>query len=58
MCFRVNFEKFLRTPFFIEHFRWLLLYKVIYPDGISDYITKVGFDMIKSFSVSKFLKEV
>ena len=23
-CFLVNFEKFLRTPFFIEHFRWLL----------------------------------
>ena len=24
-CFSVNFEKFLRTPFFIEHLRWLLL---------------------------------
>ena len=24
-CFPVNFEKFLRTPFFIEHLRWLLL---------------------------------
>ena len=23
--FPVNFEKFLRTPFFIEHLRWLLL---------------------------------
>ena len=23
-CFPVNFEKFLRTPFFTEH-RWLLL---------------------------------
>ena len=26
-CFPVNFAKFLRTPFFIEHFWWLLLYK-------------------------------
>ena len=25
MRFPVNFAKFLRTPFFIEHFRWLLL---------------------------------
>ena len=23
-CFPVNFTKFLRTPFFIEHLRWLL----------------------------------
>ena len=25
MCFLLNFRKFLRTPFFIEHLRWLLL---------------------------------
>ena len=25
MCFPVNLAKFLRTPFFIEHLRWLLL---------------------------------
>ena len=25
MCFPVNFEKFLRAPFFIEHLRWLIL---------------------------------
>ena len=25
MCFPVNFAKFLRTPLFIEHLRWLLL---------------------------------
>ena len=25
-CFPVNFVKFLRTPFFIEHLWWLLLY--------------------------------
>ena len=24
-CFPVNFSKFLRTPFFTEHLRWLLL---------------------------------
>ena len=24
-CFPVNFAKFLRTPFLIEHLRWLLL---------------------------------
>ena len=24
-CFPVNFVKFLRTPFFLEHLRWLLL---------------------------------
>ena len=24
-CFPVDFAKFLRTPFFIEHLRWLLL---------------------------------
>ena len=25
-CFPLNFVKFLRTPFFTEHLRWLLLY--------------------------------
>ena len=25
-CFPVNFAKFLRTPFFKEHHRWLLLF--------------------------------
>ena len=24
-CFPMKFAKFLRTPFFTEHFRWLLL---------------------------------
>ena len=28
-CFPVNFVKFLRTPFIIEHFWWLLLQKRI-----------------------------
>ena len=27
-CFPVNFAKFLRTPFFTEHLRWLLLFFV------------------------------
>ena len=27
-CFPVNFAKFLRVPFFIEHLCWLLLYWV------------------------------
>ena len=27
-CFTVNFAKFLRTPFFIEHLWWLLLKEV------------------------------
>ena len=28
-CFPVNFAKFLRTPFFTEHLRWLLLYNYL-----------------------------
>ena len=27
-CFPINFAKFLRTPFFIEHLRWLVLFIV------------------------------
>ena len=27
-CFLVNFAKFLRTPFIVEHLWWLLLYVV------------------------------
>ena len=29
-CFPVNFVKFLRTPFFIGHLRWLRLYMLLY----------------------------
>ena len=29
-CFPVNFANFLRTPFAIEHLRWLLLKKKLY----------------------------
>ena len=28
-CFPLNFAKFLRTPFSIEHLRWLLLHAMI-----------------------------
>ena len=36
-CFPVNIENFLRTPFFTEHLRWLLLF---FANGYSQY-TKV-----------------
>ena len=36
-CFPVNFVKFLRTPFFIEHLRWLLLH-VVFKDQPGYYI--------------------
>ena len=29
-CFPVSFVKFLRTPFFTEHLRWLLLYSKVF----------------------------
>ena len=32
-CFLVNFVKFLRTPFFIEHLCWLFLSKEKIPDN-------------------------
>ena len=28
-CFSVNFVKILGTPFFVEHFRWLLLFIIL-----------------------------
>ena len=34
-CFPVNFVKFLRTPFVIEHLRWLLLETVVAMPGFS-----------------------
>ena len=30
LCFPLKFAKFLRTPFFTEHLRWLLLSKVLF----------------------------
>ena len=37
-CFSVNFTKFLRTTFFVEHLRWLLLF-VISLESLSEYVT-------------------
>ena len=39
-CFPVNFTKFLRTPFFIEHLRWLLLNKMFLNNIINSSRTK------------------
>ena len=47
-CFPVNFAKFLRTSFFTEHLRWLLLY--VHPafPPYSDRVNKVYLrDMVK-----------
>ena len=33
-CFPVKFAKFLRTPFFKEHLRWLLLY-ILYTHDVT-----------------------
>ena len=38
-CFPVNFVKFLRTPFFTEHLRWLLL---------TNFVEKISFVSIKN----------
>ena len=43
-CFSVNFVKFLRTHFFIEHLRWLLL--TILPSIITD--LKLQYDVTKN----------
>ena len=43
-CFPVNFAKFLRTPFFTEHLRWLLLNS-----------KNIHFIRWKNFSVLKLL---
>ena len=57
-CFPVNFAKFLRTSFFIELLRWLLLKKrreskVYFPREIS-----VPFDelVLKALSQADFIK--
>ena len=43
-CFPVNFEKFLRTAFIIEHLRWLLLSLV---DSKYQYIQRNGNNLIQ-----------
>ena len=40
-CFPVNFAKLLKTPFFIENFRWLLLeftYKINPEERKTDFL--------------------
>ena len=37
-CFPVNFAKFLRTPFFTEHFRWLLLHFLVTRNNLHYYL--------------------
>ena len=50
-CFPMNFAKFLRTPFFIEHLQWLLLICVQLLLFITCQMNKRG------VSVSCFLKK-
>ena len=48
-CFPVNFVKFLRTPFFIEHLWWLLLFR----NGTlawKDTYRNMNFQKLSSFS--------
>ena len=47
MCFPVNFVKFLRTPFFIKHFWWLLLKYNMLVKAIQQWIFRfvVGFSV-------------
>ena len=42
-CFPVSFAKFSRTPFFIEHPRWLLLYLEISQNSQGSTCVKVSF---------------
>ena len=41
LCFPVNFAKFLRTPFFIEHLSWLLLPRFTIKSGIKVYKSNI-----------------
>ena len=42
--FPVNFQKFLRTPFFAEHLRWLLLPRQTFPFKVKC----IGFNLSKT----------
>ena len=42
-CFPMNFAKFLRTPLFIEHLRWLLLYVSRWLSKFRDNLNKLKF---------------
>ena len=39
-CFPVKFAKFLKTPFFTEHLRWLLLEDMFYKRLLEDMFYK------------------
>ena len=46
-CFLVNFAKFLRTPFFIEYLRWLVLFITSYQSGAPRRLKLFRIDMLK-----------
>ena len=51
-CFPVNFVRFLRTPFFIEHLRWLLLHMFWDSDFLVKFIPWVLRTYVSSVSVN------
>ena len=50
----LNFVKYLRTPFFIEHFWWLLLKKVKRKGSSADQWA-IGYEWKKSSEVGPFV---
>ena len=57
-CFPVNFAKFLRTHFFIEHVRWLLL-DMAWGNKIPVFIFEVnGTEINFEFNLSKSTKNL
>ena len=62
-CFSVNFAKFLRTPVFVEHLRWLLLLlldkntyyviNILYLESIC-YIRRIFVGIVYSYQLSAF----
>ena len=57
-CFPVNFAKFLRTHFLIEHVRWLLLDKA-WGNKIPVFILEVnGTEIFFEFNLSKSTKNL
>ena len=51
-CFPVNFAKFLRTPFFTEQFRWLLMN--MFPT-VDDHIQLPGNQVLLPVVICKFV---
>ena len=50
-CFPVNFAKFLRTPFFIEHLWWLLLTGLTFMGWVLRAISEISKNVIKKDSL-------